>query len=274
MPVGRRNDLIDRTGLLALFLTVGLGTFGMICSCCNPEIHTIPELLRSNRKDRSGRSLERELDRVFVSSEDADFVCHSAGGLVFRFYAETCGGAFRRAAFLGTPHAGSNLARLRRLLEVVQFVGDLKLGFDEALQQAILDGRGQITFDLEPDSLFFRYLNRPRENLHRDRYTIHRGRALGTTRGVLLQGTVDTARAALVRKLGKTRDSTLRKFAIAGTDALLLPAEIVDGDLCVTTASASLKGVETVTTHALKHTSLPKDSAVISQVIRELTALP
>ena len=83
---------------------------------------------------RSGRSLEPELRRVFASAAQTDFVCHSAGGLVFRYYAETRGGEFRRAIFLGTPHGGSNLARLRRLLEAVQFVGDLKLGYDQALQ--------------------------------------------------------------------------------------------------------------------------------------------
>ena len=223
---------------------------------------------------RSGRLLERELRRVFAATQHTDFVCHSAGGLVFRYYAEARGGEFRRAIFLGTPHGGSNLARLRGLLEAVQFVGDLKLGYDQALQAAILDGRGQMTFDLEPDSLFLGYLNRPRENLHRDRYVIHRGRAFTRTRALLLQAAVDSARAALVRSLGKQEDSMLRKFGLAATDALVLPPEIADGDLCVRSDSALLDGVEPVTTHALKHTALPRDADVISQVVRQLTSSP
>jgi pimeloyl-ACP methyl ester carboxylesterase len=223
---------------------------------------------------RSGRALERELRRVFASMQQTDFVCHSAGGLVFRYYAEARGGEFRRTIFLGTPHGGSNLARLRRLLEAVQFVGDLNLGYDQALQAAILDGRGQMTFDLEPDSLFLGHLNRPRDNLHRDRYVIHRGRAFTRTRALLLQAAVDSARTALARSLGKREDSTLRKFGLAATDVLVMPPEIADGDLCVRSDSALLEGVEQVTTHSLKHTALPRDADVISRVLQQLSSAP
>jgi pimeloyl-ACP methyl ester carboxylesterase len=223
---------------------------------------------------RSGRALERELQRAFASTQHTDFVCHSAGGLVFRYYAEARGGDFERAIFLGTPHGGSNLSRLRGLLEAVQFVGDLKLGYDYALDTAILDGRGQMTFDLEPDSLFLEYVNRPRENLHRDRYVIHRGRAFTGTRTRLLQMAIDTTRGGVARGLGQKEDSLLRKFGLASIDKLALPPEIADGDMCVRCDSALLEGVEKVTTHALKHTALPRDAEVISQVVRQLTSLP
>jgi hypothetical protein len=159
-------------------------------------------------------------------------------------------------------------------LEAVQFVGDLKLGYDQALQTAILDGRGQMTFDLEPDSLFLECLNRPREDLHRDRYVIHRGRAFTRTRALLLQAAVDTARAGLVRSLGQKEDSLLRKFGLSSIDKLVLPAEIADGDMCVRSESALLEGVERVTTHALKHTALPRDAEVISQVVEQLNSPP
>ena len=68
---------------------------------------------------RSSQFLRREVQRVFASAKQIDFVVHSAGGLVFRWYAEVASGEFLRATFLGTPHLGSDLSHLRRLLEVV-----------------------------------------------------------------------------------------------------------------------------------------------------------
>ncbi|MBI3866352.1 MAG: M48 family metalloprotease, partial [Planctomycetia bacterium] len=107
---------------------------------------------------RSGEYLTRELARVCTTCRDVDFVCHSAGGLVFRYFAEVHNGEFCKAIFQATPHAGSELARLRTLLEAGQFLKGLKLGFPESLEQAILDGRGQIAYDLHPGSLFLEYM--------------------------------------------------------------------------------------------------------------------
>lgn len=223
---------------------------------------------------RSGQFLRREVQRVFTSAKPIDFVVHSAGGLVFRWYAEVASGEFHRATFLGTPHLGSDLARLRRLLEVVQFAGDLSLGFDSAMQKAILDGRGQITFDLQPDSLFLNYLNRERPNRLRDQYAIHRGKALSRTRALVLQTSVDAGRAALARRLDKDPDSLLAKFKAPALEALVLPQEIIDGDLCVRSESALLDGVKSVETYPLMHTSLPRDARVISLVLKQLTTEP
>ena len=223
---------------------------------------------------RSGKFLQRELQRVCGSAKQIDFVVHSAGGLVFRWYAEVERGEFRRAVFLGTPHQGSDLARLRGLLEAVQFAGDISLGFDAALQNAILDGRGQITFDLAPGSLFLSDLNRERADLHRDRYSIHRGKALSSTRVLLLRTSVDAARAALTRKLNKEKETLLAVFGASALDALSVPQEISDGDLCVTSDSALLDGVKNVQTHDLKHTALPRDPKVMSLVVERLATEP
>src|SRR4029079_3638788 len=71
---------------------------------------------------KSARYLRNELNRVGGTAEAFDFVCHSAGGLVFRYYAEVERGGFRRGVLQGTPHAGSDLAKLRVLLETKQFL--------------------------------------------------------------------------------------------------------------------------------------------------------
>lgn len=223
---------------------------------------------------RAGKFLLRELQRVCGSAKQIDFVVHSAGGLVFRWYAEVERGEFRRAVFLGTPHQGSDLARLRGLLEVVQFVGDISLGFDTALQKAIVDGRGQMTFDLAPNSLFLTHLNRERPDLRRDQYAIHRGKALSSTRALVLKASVDAARAALNRKLKKEQETLLVAFGATALEALTVPQEIYDGDLCVTSDSALLAGVKSVETHSLSHTALPRDAGVISLVIKRLMAEP
>jgi Zn-dependent protease with chaperone function len=220
---------------------------------------------------RSGKFLKRELERVCASAEQVDFICHSAGGLVFRHYAEVDGGAFHHAYFLGTPHYGSDLAALRSLLEATQFIGDLKLGYDAALQQAILDGHGQMSHDLQPDSLFLRFLNAPRDNLHRDRYVIYRGQASSRTRVLLMKGAVEAGRRSLERLL-KNEDSVRSKFARAGLEKLVVPAEIANGDMAVTLESAKLEGVEAVHTYSLHHTELPRHPDVIEHLARLLVA--
>ncbi|MGE5195508.1 MAG: M48 family metalloprotease [Deltaproteobacteria bacterium] len=218
---------------------------------------------------RSGKFLKREVQRVCAAPEHVDFVCHSAGGLVFRHYAEVEGGGFHHAYFQGTPHHGSDLAALRSLLEATQFIGDLKLGYDVALQHAILDGHGQMSDDLQPDSLFLRHLNAPRDNLSRDRYVIYRGQASSRTRALLMKTAVEAGRRSLERLL-RNEETTASKFARAGLDKLVVPAEIANGDMAVTLESATLDGVEAVHTYPLHHTELPRNPDVIEHLAKLL----
>lgn len=220
---------------------------------------------------RSGKFLRNEFERVGVPAKNVDFVCHSAGGLVVRHCVEVEGGAFHRIYFQGTPHRGSDLASLRALLEMTQFIGDINLGYDAALQKAILDGHGQISIDLTPESLFLTHLNAPRGNLSRDRYEIYRGQAASRARVVLLRGAVEAARAALERAI-RNEGSTAARFGRAGIEKLVLPAEIVNGDMAVTLESATLDGVAAVYTHSLRHTELPHDSAVIEHLVKLLVS--
>ncbi|MEX2285834.1 MAG: hypothetical protein WD648_02015, partial [Planctomycetaceae bacterium] len=198
------------------------------------------------------------------------FICHSAGGLVFRYYAEVAGGAFRRAVLQGTPHAGSDMAKLRILLETKQLVGGLPLGFPTALENALRDGKGQISDDLRPDSLFLRYLNARKSTAVRERYYIFRGHAI-RSRGALtaLESLLAVARAGLGRKLTQTgQPSLLIQSAQSLIDTLTLPDEVTNGDLAVTLESAGLEGATYTATYPAHHIALVKDRAIIEAISR------
>lgn len=214
---------------------------------------------------RSGKFLKREINRVFQSTGNIDFVCHSAGGLVFRYYAEVENGDFRKAIFEGTPHAGSDLAKLRPILEARQFLGDLKLGYSESLEQALLDGTGQMTYDLKPESLFLRYLNRSKRQTNR--YYIIRGRVMKPVKAALLRTGMTAARKAVQRKIdasGKSERS--RRQMSRWTNLLQLPEEVTRGDLAVTLRSAELEGAALVKTFPVSHGKLPRHTKVMETV--------
>ena len=222
---------------------------------------------------RSAKFLVREMQRVCEKSDHVDFICHSAGGLVLRHYIEIDSGKFHRAYFQGTPHHGSDLAALRSLLEVVQFIGDLNLGYDAALAKAIRDGHGQMSHDLLPHSLFLAHLNSPRDNLPRDRYVIYRGRAFSRARVFLLKAAVEAAATSIASTLDKeSQENTGTLFARAAIAKLVLPDEIADGDLCVTSDSALLDGVEFIHDFRLNHTALPRDPETIEDLVRRVVA--
>ena len=207
---------------------------------------------------RMGSFLESEIQRVSESAEEFDFVCHSAGGLVFRYYAEHLGGRFDKAIFLGTPHAGSDIAGLQSLLELKQFFGDLQLGYPQALQQAITDGQGQMGLDLQPGSLFFRFLNRGKPQVKR--YSIVRGQALSAGYAVLIRTSLVAVRRTLRRQLTRSnQQGLLRNAATAWIDQLRMPVEIYSGDFAVTLQSAALQGVGQIKTLEINHLQLVED---------------
>ena len=222
---------------------------------------------------RVGQALTRELAAFGNDAERLDFICHSAGGLAFRWYAEIESGRFRQAVFLGTPHGGSNLAALRDFLEVQQFVADLRLGVREAVENVAADGDGQIGHDLQPGSLFLRYLNRGRPYV--DRYMIFRGRRHEGRRVILLRVSTATLRSALRRaapetvRLGPVEDVTERWI-----ERLQIPDEILRGDLAVSMDSAALEGVERIETVRASHHKLQRDPDVMHAVADLVLAGP
>ena len=218
---------------------------------------------------RAGLLLKREVARVCDSAEYVDFICHSAGGLVFRYYAAVEQGAYHRALFAGTPHTGSSFARLRPVLESQRFVGDLKLGYSAALERLITDGRGQIALDLEPDSLFLRYLNR--HSMSVDRCAVVRGQALSQSQLLVLQLAMTAARNTLQESLASPSEGgTIRTIAARSVDALKVPDEIAGGDLVVSADSAALQGVSRIRTFPLNHVQLTGDADVVRFVLNAL----
>ncbi|MFM7073586.1 MAG: M48 family metalloprotease [Planctomycetota bacterium] len=222
---------------------------------------------------RTGRFLRRELSRVRARIPRVDLVGHSAGGLVIRHFIELQGGEFHRAIFVATPHQGSDLAKLRRFLEASQFVTNLRLGEDEALRQAVVDGRGQITFDLQPNSLFLTELNRVAPGTQRDRYAIHRGL---TRRPVLMLAgamALNTARNEILASLPPS-ETTAARLGRSALELLSFPPEFTDGDMWVRTASADLPGVRSVQDWRLRHTELPRSPEVIAAIAQQLRSAP
>ncbi len=218
---------------------------------------------------RCGKFLQREIERTVASPERSIFVCHSAGGLVFRWYAEVEGGEFDRALLLGTPNSGSDLAKLRTVLEAKQFVGDFKLGYNSAIERVILDSKGLIGFDLQPESLLLRYLNRERTTNpdRRSRYTIIRGRALKRRYSLLADTSFAAGRKILkqitVKKITKPE---VREIANRWIKQLSVPHEVSRGDLAVTLDSALLEGVNDVQTVSVNHLKLPSDPEILKFV--------
>jgi hypothetical protein len=199
---------------------------------------------------RSGEFLFKEIDRVGGDPSRFDFVCHSAGGLVFRYYAQAKRGGFDRAVFLATPHGGSDLARLRGVLEAVQFVKRVQLGFPEALEQALVDGQGQIKHDLLPDSLFLQFLEQcaalPLERCHVIRGS---GRRRDQLAWMAASAGLDQLRPHL-RPRGQS--ALLDRFLEHSSALLELPEEITRGDLCVALERATLAGLPDARLHTLR----------------------
>ncbi len=212
---------------------------------------------------RSAIRLHHEIERVCPKTANLKFICHSAGGLVTRYYSEIMGGRAEKVVFLGTPHSGSDLVNLRAILELKQVLSGLSLDVPKTLEDAIVDGDGQISFDLEPDSLFLRYLNQ--QQAPGDRYAIFRGRAISESKAAPLQMGFNTA--LKIGKLGllPLKFSATGKRALARLEKVQIPNEITAGDLAVTLESANLPGAAKITTINCDHSALVSNSEVIQQ---------
>lgn len=217
-----------------------------------------------------GEFLHRELFRVLDPQVRPQFVCHSAGGLVVRYYAEVKGGAFEQIILQGTPNHGSDWAALRPVVEMKQFVKDLDEGYSKAIQNAVLDGHGQIAHDLQPHSLFLNFLNR--QQCDRSRYAILRGRRFG--KSLLFWGqALVLGKTYLGRKIQSSDAPNLvRERAAQTLEKLRLPEEVRRGDLLVSLQSAELEGVSEVQTFKLHHGKLSRDEEAIAATLKLLKA--
>lgn len=218
---------------------------------------------------RCGRYLRREIDRVIGEPRLTGFICHSAGGLVFRYYAEIEGGDFDRAVFLGTPHRGSELARLRLLAAAAEYGRDFAAGLSLFGPDPQLGSRGQFENDLHPDSLFLRRLGNGADLARR--YHIFYGRRLDRLQTPALR-TSFAATAPLLRRqlVEQISSQCLRRCARQLFRDLILPEEVLDGDLAVTAQSACLEGAGGVVEMTLDHQALKSDEAVMGKVLQVL----
>ncbi len=215
---------------------------------------------------RSGHLLWHEMRRVCAEPQRATFVCHSAGGLVFRWYAELLGGAFDRAVLLATPQQGSDVLGLKFLIDLLQFAGALRLGVADGISKILAEGRGEITLDLHPDSLFLRHLGtNPR--LAR-RYDVFYGESLGPLRSLAVETTMAAIRKqAEPRLLPFVPEGILRRQAEALLRSLVLPAEIIRGDGVVSAASGRLAGAASNTKLRLGHAAFRQDPEAMRRVL-------
>jgi len=217
---------------------------------------------------KCGALLHQEMRRVFGDAiGDVDFVCHSAGGLVFRHYAETLDGKFGRAVFLATPHGGSSLASLQPLVGITSIWAEFSNAspVPRAVQKVILDGKGQIRHDLEPESLFLRYL-RQKQPLS-NRYTVFRGQVMESSRAFFLRAALGLTTSQVRGRIpDMVRDPALQAVVGRWVDRVVLPDEVAAGDGVVSLHSAALEGAAIHDTRC-DHLSIREDPQVVDAVL-------
>ncbi len=221
---------------------------------------------------RGGRFLQREIKRVLVDASTTTFICHSAGGLVFRFYAEKLGGAFSQAFLLATPQGGSHWIRLKFLLDAAEFITLLKRGFPEAISLTLSEGAGDIGHDLTPDSLFLRYLGQNRQLARR--YHLYYGRCLTLSQALALKTGLALARTRLTTHCQGVESPFLARCYERLLKELVLPDEILAGDLIVSVASAQLPGAGSLTETRHNHQEIKADAEVMERIVARLIKQP
>jgi hypothetical protein len=242
----------------------------------NPALADLPLLVfhypNNGSLACSGEFLAREMARVLAEPAQALFVCHSAGGLVVRYYTERKQGPFQYAVFLGTPHQGSSLRRLKFLMDLSEFGGAaFKIGFPATIAKIIPEGKGEIANDLEPDSLFLRHLGQDAERAKR--YHVIYGKVLrgpgGFLAAITMVNMLNHFRPELIKlvedKGGKNRITEHAKTAIRD---FMIPEEILNGDLVVRVPSARLAGANEDPASGLSHPQLLTDPEMIRRVMK------
>ncbi len=219
---------------------------------------------------RSGLMLSRQVRELLPSPQKVTFICHSAGGLVFRWYAEKLKGKFDRAVLMATPHSGSNLTQLKFLVDLQEFFIAARFGLNEGIQRVIIEGRGEIGQDLHPGSLFFRALGKDRDAAKR--YHVFYGEWIVPARARLLEVGFLTLRQTLEPQLlPGMPDGLLKRQAERFLASLELPAEITKGDCIVSVQSANLSGAGKSTKLKLRHLAFRQDEEVMRLVLESIT---
>jgi len=217
---------------------------------------------------RAGQMLANEMTRVVGDAKQTSFVAHSAGGLTVRYYVEKLGSACERAFLLGTPNEGSNLTKIKFLLDAGQFIRLLRRGLPDAIANIVAQGDGQISHDLQPESLFLRYLGHDAKAA--GKYHIVYGKALLGTTAKGLAIVLDTARLSLQDHVDGIRAPLLKSMLQRVVAQLQLPDEIAEGDWIVRMGSARLEGSASEMETRLNHQTLKTNEEVMRAVYNRL----
>jgi hypothetical protein len=215
---------------------------------------------------RCGEFLTNEMKRVVAEPERAVFVCHSAGGLIFRWYAEVRRGGFDRAVLLAPPNGGSVMAQLKAFVDVGRFLLDLRWGLDDAVAEFFLEGDGAVAEDLHSDSLFLRRLGHDAKLAAR--YHIFYGQLFDWQQALLLRLGFAAAKGWLHEAADILIAPPLdKRAALAWLDGLALPEEVLAGDCAVAASRAQLEGAGHTTKVGLHHEAFKFDQDVMRQVL-------
>ncbi|MHB1423332.1 MAG: M48 family metalloprotease [Gemmataceae bacterium] len=214
---------------------------------------------------RCGEFLVNEMRRVAAAPEKAFFVCHSAGGLVFRWYAEVRKRPFDRAILLSAPNEGTSLAALKYLADLSAFFDELKMNGPGALARMLPEGEGQVVYDVQTDSLFLRYLRRDAELAKR--YHVFSGEYLRPVQVIAVSAGIAAAKRVLMNRLLPCIHSPMvRRQALRRVERWHMPVELSRGDLVVSVRSALLKDAGRATRTPLSHEQFKTDEQVIQEV--------
>jgi pimeloyl-ACP methyl ester carboxylesterase len=219
--------------------------------------------------ERSGQFLVNEMRRVVAAPEKTVFVCHSAGGLVFRWYAEIRKQPFDRAVLLSTPNDGTNMTSLKYLADVSTFFDEWKNNGPGALARMLPEGEGQLVLDVSRDSLFLHYLGQNADLAQR--YHVFSGEYMRPAALLAMEAGLVAGKRVLLNRLLPRMDSTvLRRQIQRRIEKMRIPAEITRGDLVVSADSALLKNAGHSTRTALNHEQFKTDENVIEDVTNSL----
>jgi pimeloyl-ACP methyl ester carboxylesterase len=239
-----------------------------------PELRGRPLLVfaypSSGGLARAAQALHDEMRRVVADPAGATFVCHSAGGLVFRHYAEVLGGPFDRAVLLGTPHRGSALAGLgpvRGASGAAAAVRQLLPEKAAARMPGLLD---RTLTDVRPGSAFLRQLGPGTD----DCYDLFGGEWVSRPQSMAVEATFLAARSLLRGQAERIPLAALRALALSRLDRLRLPAELTLGDLVVAADSACPPGAGRVTRLRASHRALRADERVLKRVLSVVVGEP
>jgi pimeloyl-ACP methyl ester carboxylesterase len=215
---------------------------------------------------RCGQFLVNEMRHVVAAPEKTYFVCHSAGGLVFRWYAEVRKQKFDRAILLSTPNEGTSLTTLKYFADLTAFFEELKMNGPGALARMLPEGEGQVVYDVQGDSLFLRHLGHDADLAKR--YHVFSGEHLRPVGVLALGAAIETVKRVLInRLLPRIESPVVRRQAIRRVERLRLPVEISNGDLVVSVRSALLKDAGDATRTPLSHEQFKTDERVIQEVM-------